>query len=303
MAAISEVAELDRRFGIPGVATVGEGNSALPRVQVTGPKANGEMYFHGAQVISWKPAGYGEVLFLSSKSRWQEGQAIRGGIPICFPWFRGKADDPNAPAHGVVRTKTWRLESIAENDGGVAVSMYTDSDEQTRRWWAGDFRLLHRVVFGPELTLELTCVNTGTTPLRFEEALHTYNRVADVGSVRVQGLNSVRFLDNTKSNLEEMQQGDATIAAPTDNAYLKSASDVDLLDEQMCRRIRLRKTNSLSTVVWNPYREGAVALRDLGDGEWEQFLCVEASNILGAAIDLAPGQEHKMTAVLSVSEL
>jgi glucose-6-phosphate 1-epimerase len=303
MAATSAAEELNRRLGVPGLATVGEGNGTLPRVQVSGSKAEGEMYLHGAQVTSWKPAGYEEVLFLSTKSRWQEGQAIRGGIPICFPWFRGKVNNPNAPAHGFVRTKAWQLESIVQNDGGVAVSMYTESDEQTRRWWAGDFRLLHRVVFGSELTLELTCTNTGTTQLRFEEALHTYNRVADVGSVRVLGLNSVHFLDNTKSNLQETQHGDVTIAAPTDSAYLNTTSDVDLLDGQMGRRIRLHKANSLSTVVWNPWRDGAVALRDLGDSEWKQFLCVEASNILGAAIDLAPGQEHKMTAVLSVAKL
>src|SRR5271166_4970804 len=147
--------------------------------------------------------------------------------------------------------------------------MYTESDDQTRRWWAGDFRLSHRVVFGSELTLELACTNTGTTPLCFEEALHTYNRVADVGSVRVQGLNSVRFLDNTKSNLEETQHNDLTIAAPTDSAYLNTTSDVDLLDGQMGRRICLRKTDSISTVVWNPWRDGAVALHDMGDDEWK----------------------------------
>jgi glucose-6-phosphate 1-epimerase len=303
MAASSSAAELDRRFGVPSVATVGEGNGGLPRVQITGSKAEGEMYLHGAQVTSWKPAGYEEVLFLSTKSRWQDGQAIRGGIPICFPWFRGKVNAPHAPAHGFVRTKTWHLESIVESDAGVAVSMYTDSNEHTRSWWPADFRLVHRVVFGAELTLELTCTNTGTTPLRFEQALHTYNRVADVESVRVRGLDSVHFLDNTNSNMEKTQHGDVTIAAQTDSAYLNTMDDVDLIDAPMGRRIRLRKVNSLSTVVWNPWQEGAAGLRDLGDGEWKQFLCVEASNILSVAVDLAPRQEHKMTAVLSVAKL
>ena len=110
------------------------------------------MYLHGAQVTSWKPAGAEEVLFLSSKSRWEEGQAIRGGIPICFPWFRAKGGDPQAPAHGFVRTKAWQLESIVENRSGVAVSMFTESDERTQRWWPGNFRLVHRVTFGSELT-------------------------------------------------------------------------------------------------------------------------------------------------------
>lgn len=303
MGSVSVLAELDHRFGIPGVARVCEGNGGLPRVQVTGSSAQGEIYLHGAQVTSWKPAGNDEVLFVSAKSRWEEGQAIRGGIPICFPWFRAKTDDPHAPAHGFVRTKTWQLDSIVEDDVGVAVIMFTESDEQTRRWWPGEFRLVHRATFGSELKLELTCRNTGKTPLRFEEALHSYNQVADVVSVRLQGLDGTRYLDNTDSNKEKAQVGEVTIASQTDNAFLNTQNAVDLIDPKIHRRIRLQKTNSSTTVVWNPWREGASGLRDLGEDEWKQFLCVEASNIIGTAVTLAPQQEHKMSAVLSVEKL
>jgi len=297
------VAELDRRFGIPAVAKVCDGNDGLPRVLVSGSFGHGEMYLHGAHVTSWKPAGKDEVLFISTKARWEEGQAIRGGIPICFPWFRAKADDPRAPAHGFVRTKTWQLKSIAETEAGISVTMFTESDEHTQRWWPGEFRLEHRVTFGSELSLELLCTNTGAAPLRFEEALHTYNRVADVERVRVQGLDSIRFLDNTDSNKEKQQRGDVVMASQTDNAYLDTESPIDLFDPDMRRRIRLTKANSRTTVVWNPWREGAAGLRDLGDGEWKQFVCVEASNILDAAVNLAPGRQHRMTAVLNVEKL
>jgi len=303
MHTVSASAELDHKFGIPGVAEVSEGNGGLPRVQITTAFGSGEMYLHGAQLTSWTPAGHVEVLFVSTKSRWQEGQAIRGGIPICFPWFRAKGDDHQAPAHGFVRTKTWQIESIVQNEGSVSVSMYTESDEQTRYWWPGEFRLIHRVTFGSELKLELICRNTGTTPLSFEEALHTYNRVSDVEQVRLQGLDTVRFLDNTNGNQEKIQIGDVAIASQTDSAYMTTESAVDLLDPKMQRRIRAQKEHSLTTVVWNPWRDGAAGLKDLGDGEWKQFLCIEASNILGAAVNLDPGQEHKMTAVLSVAKL
>jgi glucose-6-phosphate 1-epimerase len=296
----STAEELDREFGIPGVATVRNGNGAIPRVQITSSLCDGEVYLHGAHVTSWKPAGADEVLFLSSKSRWEEGQAIRGGIPICFPWFRAKVDDGQAPAHGFVRIKAWRLASITQKESGVVVSMFTESDAVTKRWWPGEFRLLHRVTFGSELTLELECTNTGTTPLRFEEALHTYNRVADVHDARLQGLDTIRFLDNTDSNREKTQRGDVSIATTTDNAYLNTQSAVELADPDMRRRIRLQKEGSLTTVVWNPWREGANGLRDLGDGEWTRFFCVEASNILGFAVNLGPGERHTLRAVLSV---
>src|SRR5439155_19188080 len=173
---IYEIMDLDRRFEIPGTAQLVEGNRGLPKVRITSPEAIGEMYLHGAHVASWKPAGKEEVLFLSSQSRWEHGHAIRGGVPICFPWFGGKADDPKAPAHGFVRTKAWQLESIAQVGNAVTVSMFTESDEGTKRWWPAEFRLVHRATFGSELSLELVVTNTGGTSLRFEEALHAYHR-------------------------------------------------------------------------------------------------------------------------------
>jgi glucose-6-phosphate 1-epimerase len=303
METLTAVAELDRRFGISRVARISEGNGGLPRIQITGSRVEGEIYLHGAQVTSWKPAGSDEVLFLSTKSRWQEGHAIRGGIPICFPWFRAKADDPKAPAHGLVRTRSWQLESIVEEEAGVLVSMSIESDEQTRRWWPAEFRLVLSVLFSSELTLDLTCTNTGKTDLRFEEALHTYNRVSDVANVALQGLDAVQFLDNTDSNRAKVQHGDVTIASATDNAFIGTQNDADLNDPQFRRRIRLKKANSLTTVVWSPGLEGAARLGDLGDGEWTQFLCVEASNILDASVALAPAEKHKMTAVLSTAKL
>src|SRR5271155_1644074 len=296
-------AELDRSLGISGVARVSDGEGTMSRVQIKSPLCEGEMYLHGAHVTSWKPAGADEVIFLSTKSRWEEGQAIRGGIPICFPWFRAKADDPKAPAHGFVRTTAWQLDAIVESGSGVTVTMTTESSERTRHWWPGDFRLVHRVKFGSELNLELECSNTGKTPFVFEEALHTYNRVANVHEVRVRGLDGVHFLDNTDSNREKTQSGDMTVAAQTDNAYLKTENAVDLFDPAMRRRLRLKKTNSRTTVVWNPWQVGAQGMRDLGDGEWTQFLCVEASNILGSAINLEPGQTHTMAAVISVEKI
>jgi glucose-6-phosphate 1-epimerase len=302
MEIISVAEELDRRFGISGIARVCQGKNGLLRLQISHSKVEGEMYLHGAQVTSWKPAGSDEVLFVSTNSRWQEGQAIRGGIPICFPWFRAKAHDAKAPAHGLVRTKGWQLESIVEDTSGICVTMSTESDEQTQRWWPAHFRLVHRVVFGPELTLELTCTNTGKSDLRFEEALHTYNRVSDVANVRLEGLDAVEFLDNTDSNRSKVQYGDFTVASPTDNAFIGTQNDVDLIDPKLRRHIRLKKANSLTTVVWNPWSEGAARLGDLGDGEWTQFLCVEASNILDASVTLAAGGSHTMTAVMSTAK-
>jgi len=297
------IEELNRRLGIADRAQVLADEAGLPQVRVTTPRCNGEMDLHGAQVTSWNPAGAEELIFLSRQARWEEGKAIRGGIPICFPWFRAKADDSHAPAHGVVRTKIWTMESVEQNADGIIVSMSTQSDPDTRRWWPADFRVLYHVTFGSELRLELTVSNTGAKPFRFEEALHTYYRVGDVRKVRIRGLDGVTYLDNTDSNKKKKQNGDVVISSPTDNAYMNTQNPLQLIDPVLNRSIQVIKQNSDSTVIWNPWAEGARALSDLGGDEWQDMVCVEGSNILENAVELAPSADHKITVKMAVTPL
>ncbi len=303
MVTASQITELNRRFGIPGLAEVVAGNGGLPKVSITSPNAAGEMYLHGAQVTSWKPAGAEEVFFLSSQSRWEDGQAIRGGVPICFPWFRAKSDDPHAPAHGFVRTKSWEVEAITQHGNAISVSMFTESDKSTKRWWPADFRLVLRATFGPELLLELELTNAGTTTVRFQEALHSYHRVGHVQGARLHGLDKVYYLDNTDTNREKVQDGDVVISSQTDRAYLTAQTEVVLEDPVLRRRIHIAKEDSRTTVVWNPWVEGARALPDLGDDEWTQMFCVEASNVLDYAVEVASGKQHRMAATIRVAEM
>ena len=204
---MATITELDRRFGISGIAQVVEGKGSLPKVRITSSAAIGEMYLHGAHVTSWCPTDAGEVLFVSTKSRWQDGAAIRGGVPVCFPWFGDKPDDPKAPAHGFVRTKSWQLDSISLSGDEVTVAMSTTSDDGTKQWWPSDFRLIYRVTFGQELSMELELHNTGVASLHFEEALHAYHRVGDVRMARVEGLNGTAYLDKTDAYREKVTTG------------------------------------------------------------------------------------------------
>jgi glucose-6-phosphate 1-epimerase len=296
----AQIDALNRTFGIPNVVTVISGNGGLPKIRVTAPSSSAEVYLHGAHVTSWQPANADEVLFVSAQSHWQDGRAIRGGIPICFPWFRSKADDPSAPAHGFVRTKEWRLESVKSEGESVVVVCSTESDESTHRWWPHSFRLVHILSIGSSLRLQLAVANTGQTPFRFEEALHTYFRVSQVSSGIIRGLDQVPYLDNNDGNRQKVQSGDLILTGKTDNAYMNVSGAADLIDPTLRRSLRTEKQNSATTIIWNPWQDGAAALSDLGDEEWRQFACVEASNILSSTISLAPGQEHRMQATLSV---
>jgi len=294
------IAALNRRFGLPGVVGVEPGNGGLPKICVTAPSASAEIYLHGAQVTAWQPVNAEEVLFVSEHSHWQDGRAIRGGIPVCFSWFRSKVDDPLAPAHGFVRTKEWRLESVKAEEESVEVICSTENDESTHRWWAHSFRLVHVISIGRSLRLQLIVTNTGQAPFRFEEALHSYFTVSSAENVRIRGLDQAVYLDNIDGNHEKTQSGDLVFTAKTDNAYMDVHSAAELVDQTWCRTIRTEKENSATTVVWNPWQDGAASLTDLGGDEWQRFACVEACNILGSAISLAPGKEHRMQATISV---
>src|SRR5262245_22004509 len=284
-------------------AIVVPGKGGLPKVRITSPEVSGEMYLHGAHVTSWKPAGSEEVFFVSRESRWEHGRAIRGGVPVCFPWFGNNADNPSAPAHGLVRTKAWQIDSIAQRDGAITVGMFTESDDETRRWWTADFRLTLHATVGPTLILALVVTNTGTTTMRFEEALHSYYRVGNIHDVRVRGLDATTFLDKPDANLEKVQQGDVAIVSETDRVFLDTRAPVDVDDTELRRRVRTVKDRSLTTVVWNPWVRKAQALSDLADDEWSEFVCVETCNVAAFGVQLAPGQQHTMRSVVSVSQL
>jgi glucose-6-phosphate 1-epimerase len=296
------IAESNRRWEIPGAAQIVEGNGALPKVRVTSARAEGEIYLHGAHVTSWKPAGREEVFFVSSQSRWEDGRAIRGGIPICFPWFGNKADDPKAPAHGFVRTKAWQLESIARVEDAIRVSMFTESSEDTRKWWPAEFRAVYSVTFDSDLSLELEVTNLGQAPVRFEEALHAYHRVGEIERARVRGLDGVSYLDKTDANRQKQQQGEIAIVSETDRVYLDTTGAIEIEDPALKRRTRVTKENSRTTVVWNPWIEKSRALPDLAADEWKRMLCIETSNVSAYSVTLPPGQQHKMKAVVSAED-
>ena len=293
------VVELNGQFGIPGIAEVVAGHGGFGKVRITSALATGDIYLHGAHVTSWQPSGHEEVLFLSSASKWEDGKAIRGGIPICFPWFGDKADDPKAPAHGFVRTKLWSLDSIVNEADVVTVTMSTGSDETTKTWWPSDFRAIYRASFGMHLKLELEVHNTGSTVMRFEEALHAYFKIGNVQSVRMKGLDTVHYVDKTDHYHEKAQQGDVEITSETDRVYLNTRNPVELYDPVLHRRIEVAKQNSNTTVIWNPWSEKARALSDLGANEWTRMLCIETSNVLAFAVEVAPDDCHRMSAVIT----
>ncbi|MFP5236555.1 MAG: D-hexose-6-phosphate mutarotase [Acidobacteriota bacterium] len=301
MDTLSHIDALNRRFGKKGLAEIVAGKGALPLLRINCQAGSAEIYLHGAHITSWRPAGAEEVLFLSRLSEWAPGKPIRGGIPICFPWFGEKADDPSAPKHGFARLRQWRLDSLTPlDDGGVTLVCVLESDDATRALWPHQFCTAYRITLGKTLRLELSVINTGTDPLRFEEALHTYFHVGEVKEISIPGLDLVRYLDKNDAYRQKQQDGDLRFDGPVDRVFLNTAGPVEVTDPVLHRRLRTEKLHSETTVVWNPWEQGAAGLSDFGDEEWHSMVCVEGSNVMHEALVLGPGEEHMLRVTLSV---
>jgi glucose-6-phosphate 1-epimerase len=294
------IEELAARFGIADVVRFEAGPGRLVRAVVTTASAVGHVYLHGAHVTHYVPAGEQPLLFTSPRSQFVAGKAIRGGVPVIFPWFGPRADDPTAPEHGFARVAEWAVDSVRTDDGSVAVTLRLDPSEATRATWPHEFRLRHEVVFGPRLTMTLEVENRGRDAFSFEEALHTYLLVGDVRRATIAGLEGTSYIDKT-DGMKRKRVGDEPLqlVGPTDRVFPGTRTPCVVDDPVLGRRLVVEKEGSATTVVWNPWSEKAAAMADLGADAWPSMLCVETANTGDDAVSLAPGERHRMTAVVS----
>jgi len=291
--------ELNRKFGTSAVR-FSAGKGALPLCTLETPVSRAEIYLHGAHVAAYEPTGERPVLYMSPRSNFAPGKPIRGGVPVCFPWFGPKADDPAAPAHGFARLKPWSVQDIVCRGDAITLSLQLDSDAETQAHWPFDFEAVLQVTLGDALKLQLEVLNRSGSPFEFTEALHTYFTVSDVRSVSVTGLEAARFVDKV-GGVEQGPTGrEIRFEGETNRAYLNTDDTCVIHDPSWLRKIEVAKSGSRSTVVWNPHVEKATALPDLGDDTWPNFVCVESANALTNTVTLAPGDVHIMSQTIRV---
>jgi glucose-6-phosphate 1-epimerase len=280
-----------------------EGQGGLKRLTILTPYAEAEIYLHGAHVTQFQPKGQKPVLFMSAKSWFEPGKPIRGGVPICFPWFGARQGGQPGSPHGFARLMEWELVSAEqESDGIVEARLRLVSNEATRALWAGEFEAEYRVRISTTLGLELYVKNTGDQPLRIEEALHTYLAVSDVRQVSIEGLAGVSYFTAVGTPRTETEgAAPIRITAETDRVYLNTQSICLAHDPSWQRKLVVNKARSDATVVWNPWIAKAKAMPDFGDDEWPFMLCIETCNVRENAVTIAPGKSHAMFAVIRVA--
>jgi glucose-6-phosphate 1-epimerase len=291
---------LNERFAVAGVLKFEAGSGGLIRAAIGGRAAEGHVYLHGAHVTHHRAAGERPLLFLSERSQFASGKAIRGGVPVIFPWFGARAGHPEAPDHGFARTRDWAVESVEHaNDGSVAVTLAFEDDDATRRTWPHAFRVRQRTVFGARLEMTLEVENRSDQPFHFEEALHTYVLVGDVAQVSIDGLEGSIYIDKTDAmKRKTLAAGPLRLDGTTDRVFLDTRSTCVIADPVLARRIVVEKTGSATTIVWNPWHEKASTMADLGDDQWRSMLCAEAANAADNTVHLAGGERHVMRVII-----
>lgn len=292
--------ELQARFGIADVLTVSEKAPGYPVIHVDNPCAKAAIALHGAHIIEFQPSGEEPVLWLSSDAVFSAGKAIRGGIPICWPWFGGHPEG-QLPAHGFVRNRFWQLQSTQQLDNGFTrLIMSTCDDDASRVLWNHRFRLRLVVVVGNTLSVTLEMQNPGDSAYTITAALHSYFNVADISKVHISGLDGVGYMDQLLGNHWRTQYGDVHIAGEVDRIYHPVPADEIVCDQGFGRRIRLGKTGSCSSIVWNPWIDKSGSMGDFQKGGYRHMVCVETGNVAGDKVRLAPGSSHSLGLLISV---
>ncbi len=285
---------------LPDSVRLEPGQGGLSRLLVQSPLANAEIYLHGAHVTQFQPKGQKPVLFMSEKSMFEPGKPIRGGVPICFPWFGTRQDGQPGAAHGFARLMEWELVSAEQvADGAVEIRLRLVSNEATHALWPGEFEAEYRVRIDAMLNLELQVKNTGDEPLHIEEALHTYFSVSDAKTISIEGLAGATYLNTVAPPRTEKQDADPIlIVAETDRIYFDTHATCIVQDPGWNRKLIIDKIGSNSTVVWNPWIAKAKAMPDFGDEEWPDMLCIETCNVRQNAVTIDADKTHTMAAII-----
>lgn len=268
----------------------------------------------GAQVLSYQRHGEPPLIWLSPQASFSRGQPVRGGVPLCWPWFGDLARNPAevqalypdngpAPAHGLVRGLDWQLLGIDSADERVCLDFACVRPEAGLPGWPAGLELNLGIRLDERLTLSLTSHNRGTAAVTLSQALHSYFAVSDVRQVEVEGLAGSRYLETLDGWSEHRQDGALRFSGETDRIYLDLPARLSILDPHWQRRIVLEAGGSSSAVLWNPWIDKAKRLSQFADDAWPDMLCIETANVMDDARRLEPGQQHCLSVSLASEAL
>jgi len=291
---------LNQKYAIPGQLEFRETPGGLVAAEINNTHGHATLFLQGAHLTDWTPHGQKPVIWLSPKAVFAKGKAIRGGVPVCWPWFGAHDSEPGFPAHGYARSSLWEVaETSAREDGATCLALRLPGKQPV---WPYDAPAELRLAVGKTLEIELATRNLGTEAVVLGQALHAYFLVDDARRIEIGGLDGCPYIDKLDGQ-RKRQAGPVGISGEVDRIYLDSTGDCLIDDPGLGRRIRIAKRGSASTIVWNPWTEKARQLGDLGEDGYLGMVCVESANAAEDVVGLAPGAEHSLWVEYSVEAL
>ena len=292
---------LNRTFGCDGQIVFKAGPGGLAVAEVSNVHGTAVIALQGAHVMTWAPRNEVPVIWLSKAAKFAPGKSIRGGVPVCWPWFGPHASDAKFPGHGFARTVVWDVtEAESLDDGSTRLTFMIRQDDTTRAQWPHASEALNIITVGKTLELELATRNIGTSAITVGDAFHTYFEVSDIRHCRIEGMDDCPYLDKVDGGKRKQQAGPVTIGSEVDRIYLDSTADVLIDDPGLKRRIRVAKRGSRSSVVWNPWADKAAKMGDFGADGYLNMVCVESSNAADDVVTIPAGGEHRLWVRYSV---
>ncbi|MEM7383482.1 MAG: D-hexose-6-phosphate mutarotase [Verrucomicrobiota bacterium] len=291
-----DLQELNKRFSSP-ILSFAEGPGGRPLARLQNEYGSADVALHGAHVLSYEPAGNEPVLWVSQKAIYEDGKAIRGGIPVCWPWFADHPSDSSMPAHGIARTQSWK---VIEPRANRHLALQLEPTDWSHSIWPEKFELRLEITLGPALEIRLEAANKSNRPFQAGAALHSYFHISRINAITVHGLENTTFIDKLDNDREAQEADPISFDREIDRIYVETEAACLIRDAGLNRTIRVAKEGSRSTVVWNPWIGKARRMGDFGDDEYVSMVCVETTNAERDVVTIQPGENHVLMARLSI---
>jgi glucose-6-phosphate 1-epimerase len=295
--------DLEDKFSIEGEVGFAELENDLIYITVSNKYADADICLHGAHVTNFKPQRTMEILWMSSESNFQEGSPIRGGIPVCFPWFGPNKTDSEKPMHGFARLMYWEVIEVASQPAGeTLVRLQLCSSEKTKAYWNYDFCAEMTIIVGKTLSVTLKVTNTSQETLEYTSALHSYFSLSAIENISIEGLQDTKYIDQLAPGDYIQESAVLEIEKAETRHYQDTEATCVINDPVYRRRISIAKSGSKTTTVWNPGEEFCKKIDDLHDDAFHTFVCVETVNAFDDVIKLSPGDTHETSTVIGLEE-
>ena len=297
------IQELNKQFSILNVLTFNEGKGGLSMININSRHASAVISLYGAQLLSYVPRGQKDILWMSEQSLFENGKAIRGGVPVCFPWFGPHVSDKTRPQHGFARLQEWNVISVIESeDEIVTVTLSLQESPFSLEMWPHTFKAIAEFRIGKTLEIKFTVTNTGKETFEYSDALHTYFNISDISAINMEGLQNASYYEGFGMDLKTQQSQLLSFNSETNRRYIDHSGDCIINDPGYNRKIRSAKTGSKVTVVWNPWEATAKTMTDIHPGGYKTYVCAEPANAYPGIdmINLAPGESHTISTIIEI---